>query len=189
MKSERLQLLKKFKKADLKSDVPSVSITNAKFLHALIIDHTFKSGLEIGTAHAYSTIWLADAFEQNQGKLTTIEHSPPSFDQAKINLFRAKLEKTVTQHLGRAQVVIEQKLSSNSSYDFIFIDGIKKSTKEFFQLFSPRLEKKGIIVIDDVIKFKDKMQDFYDFLATQSEWAYTVHQLDKDDGIMTLKRA
>ncbi len=189
MNAERLKLLQQLKNADLKADVPSISETNAQFLHDLILKNRCKQGLEIGTAHAYSSIWLGDAFEKNNGHLTTIEHSPPSFNQAKVNLYRTKLEKTVTQHLGRAQHVIEFELSSNSKFDFIFIDGIKKSTNEFFTLASPLLDSNGLIVVDDVIKFKNKMQSFYDFLETQQKWSYTVHPLDADDGIMVITKA
>lgn len=186
MNNDRQKLLQKLKNADHKGNVPSISEKNARFLAQLIPNRKFKQGLEIGTAHAYSTIWLADAFEQNQGHLTTIEHSPPSFKQAKINLYRAKLESRVTQHLGRAQDVIKFELSSNSKFDFIFIDGIKKSTAEFFALCAPLLAHNGIIVVDDVIKFKAKMQSFYDFLDQQNQWHYEIKKLDEDDGIMLI---
>ncbi len=188
MNSDRQALLQKLKAADLKSDVPSVSENNAQFLANLVQTHNCHNGLEIGTAHAYSTIWLADALEKNDGHLTTIEHSPPSFNQAKLNLYRAKLETTVTQHLGRAQEVIKLALNSTPQFDFIFIDGIKKSTLEFFELSSPLLLPEGVIVIDDVIKFKPKMQSFYDYLDQQSDWQYEIHKLDSDDGIMLIQR-
>lgn len=197
MNPEREKLLESIKRSDLKGAVPSVSATTGQFLHDLVLERGCKSGLEIGTAHGYSTIYLGDALEQNGGVLTTIEHSEPSFNQAKINLYRAKLERTVTQHLGRAQQVIEFELgapatsqSSNSrNFDFIFIDGIKKSTLEFFELASPLLQKGGLVVVDDVIKFKPKMQTFYDWLESQNQWSYAVHQLEADDGVMVIERA
>ena len=185
MNSERLKLLTKLKAADRKGEVPSVSEQTGQFLHNLVLDRGIKRGLEIGTAHAYSSIWLGDALEQTGGHLTTIEHSPPSFNQAKINLYRAKLEQTVTQHQGRAQAIIPQ---LEDHFDFIFIDGIKRSTLEFFTLASPYLAEGGIVVVDDVIKFKSKMTDFYDWLETQSDWAYAIHQLDEDDGIMVIEK-
>ena len=188
MKPELTALLKQLKVADLKQGVPSISNTNAQFLADLILKHQFQAGLEIGTAHAYSTIHLACAFEQTGGHLTTIEHSPPSFNQAKLNLYRAKLESRVTQYLGRAQAVITESLTAQT-YDFIFIDGIKKSTLEFFELCAPKLKSGGLIVVDDVIKYEAKMKDFYDFLNTQSEWKHEVHKLDDDDGIMVISRA
>ncbi|NCP67025.1 hypothetical protein GW756_01815 [bacterium] len=189
MKPERKKLLEQLKKADLKADVPSVSEPNAEFLHNLVLSRQCTSGLEIGTAHAYSTIWLGDAFEKNGGHLTTIEHSPPSFNQAKVNLYRAKLEKSVTQHQGRAQKVIQSEFDSSTKYDFIFIDGIKKSTLEFFEIASPLLTLNGVIVIDDVLKFKSKMQSFYDWIENQSLWTYSIEKLDKDDGIMIVNRS
>lgn len=193
MNNNRQKLLHTLKNADRKGDVPSISEKNAQFLAHLITARKFKQGLEIGTAHAYSTIWLADAFEQNQGHLTTIEHSFPSFNQAKINLYRAKLESRVTQYLGRAQEILSPSPDSLESglkhqkFDFIFIDGIKKSTAEFFELCAPFLSSNGVIVIDDVIKFKTKMQSFYDFLNQQNQWRYDIKKLDEDDGIMIIE--
>lgn len=182
---QKQALLHNIKAADLKGDVPSVSPQTADFLHNLVLERTAKNGLEIGTAHAYSTIWLGDAFEKNGGQLTTIEHSPPSFNQAKVNLYRAKLERTVTQHQGRAQAVVSE---LDQTFDFIFIDGIKRSTLEFFNLASPLLAEGGVMVVDDVIKFKSKMGDFYQWLEAQTQWNYTIHQLDKDDGIMVIEK-
>jgi len=184
MNRDRQKLLQQLKVADQKGDVPSVSVETAQFLANLVRMQNYTNGLEIGTAHAYSTIWLADAFEKNGGHLTTIEHSPPSFNQAKVNLYRAKLETAVMQHLGRAQDVIKQALNSTPQFDFIFIDGIKKSTLEFFELASPLLLEDGVIVVDDVIKFKSKMHRFYDYLDHQTNWHYQIHKLDEDDGIM-----
>lgn len=185
MNPERLKLLQRLKAADLKRDVPSVSIETAQFLHNLVLERGCKTGLEIGTAHAYSTIWIADALEPSSGHLTTIEHSAPSFNQSKVNLYRAKLEHTVTQHQGRAQVIVP---TLKGPFDFIFIDGQKAQTLDFFNLSSPLLATKGIIVVDDVIKFKSKMQVFYDWIQAQDQWQYTVHQLDVDDGIMVITR-
>jgi len=186
MNDERTTLLKRLKAADLKNDVPSISEPVAKFLHNLVLERSCRAGLEIGTAHAYSTIWLGDAFEQTGGLLTTIEHSPPSFNQAKINLYRAKLEKIVTQHQGRAQTIVQP---LEDDFDFIFIDGIKKSTLDFFMLCIPKLKPGGIVVVDDVIKFKHKMTEFYDWLESQTKWKYTIHALDADDGIMVIEHA
>ncbi len=189
MNSERLALLKKLKHADLKADVPSVSFATAEFLHQLITKRNVQNALEIGTAHAFSSIFIGDALETTGGHLITIEHSPPSFKQAKLNLYRAKLEHRVTQMAGRAQTIVAEALPRQRLYDFIFIDGMKKSTTEFFEVASPKLADGGIIVVDDVIKFKSKMQNFYDFLDQQSVWQYDIHQLDEDDGIMLISRA
>jgi len=186
MNPERLKLLERLKAADLKNDVPSVSQDTAEFLHNLVLEHGCNNALEIGTAHAYSSIWIGDALEQNGGQLTTIEHSDPSFNQAKVNLYRTKLEKTVTQHQGKAQAIVP---TLNQTFDFIFIDGQKTHTLDFFSLCAPLLNSNGIIVVDDVIKFKDKMTSFYQWIEAQKSWQYTIEKLDKDDGIMVITKA
>ncbi len=44
------------------------------------------------------------------------------------------------------------------SFDCIFIDGAFRMTREFFDLSRPLLSPGGIIIIDDVIKYRWKMK-------------------------------
>jgi DNA relaxase NicK len=43
----------------------------------------------------------------------------------------------------------------------------------------------ALIIIDDVLKFKHKMQRFYDYLDANNITYHTV-QIDADDGIMLI---
>lgn len=42
-------------------------------------------------------------------------------------------------------------------FDFIFIDGAFRMTREFFDLSLPLLTKNGLIILDDAIKYRTKM--------------------------------
>jgi hypothetical protein len=42
------------------------------------------------------------------------------------------------------------------------------------------------MVIDDVLKFKDKMQRFYDYLEANGI-VYDIEQVDDDDGVMLIQ--
>lgn len=71
-------------------------------------------------------------------------------------------------------------------FEVIFIDGAFRMTREFYDLSSPLLAPGGIIIIDDVIKFRWKMNGFYEYLDTL--WIkYEVIQTDPDDGIMIIQ--
>ncbi len=184
MEEKRTTFLEKLKVKDLAGDVPSISIEVAKFLHTLILEKKCQSVLEIGCAHAYSTIWIADALETTKGHIHTIDHSTPSFKIAQENIATTGLT-NVTMHFGRAQEIIQ---NMDQMFDFIFIDGIKKSTLEFFEICTPKLNSGGIIVVDDVLKFRYKMEAFWNFLESQTEWHYEIHPLDLDDGIMVITK-
>jgi hypothetical protein len=45
----------------------------------------------------------------------------------------------------------------------------------------------AIIIIDDVIKFRFKMESLYEYLNTENI-KYEVIQIDDDDGIMIIKK-
>jgi len=64
----------------------------------------------------------------------------------------------------------------------VFIDGQKKRTLDFFELSYPLLKNGGFFIIDDVIKFSEKMSSFYEFLAEQ-KIAHTILQIDADEAL------
>lgn len=58
-------------------------------------------------------------------------------------------------------------------------------TREFFDLSRPLLRDNGIIIIDDAIKYRWKMEGFHEYLE---EWgiSYELVQTDEDDGVMVI---
>ncbi|MCB9807076.1 class I SAM-dependent methyltransferase [Candidatus Peribacteria bacterium] len=49
-------------------------------------------------------------------------------------------------------------------FDCIFIDGAFRMTQEFFDLSVPLLAPHGIIILDDAIKYRWKMNGFHEYL-------------------------
>lgn len=70
-------------------------------------------------------------------------------------------------------------------FDFIFIDGAFRMTREFFDLSLPLLTKNGLIILDDAIKYRTKMDWFHEYL--EGQWIiYEIIQTDDDDGVMVI---
>ncbi len=120
----------------------------AQFLTFLVHLSQAREVLEIGTAIAYSTIWLAWAVAPRDGHITTIEINDRRAKTALKNIREAGLEDRITLLKGHA-VDIVPKLQD--TYDFIFIDAAKGQYGWFFEKLYPRLKPGGILVSDNVL--------------------------------------
>ncbi|MFA5917325.1 MAG: class I SAM-dependent methyltransferase [Candidatus Gracilibacteria bacterium] len=175
--------LEELKNHGIKNDIPNISFTNAKFLRDLIKIKKVKNMLEIGTANGFSTINFALELKAlGYGKITTIEFSPNSYGEALKNFKNAGVEDIINPLLGNALDIIPK---LKEKYDFVFIDGMKKRSKDFLELVWNKTKKDGIIIIDDVIKFKHKMLSLYDYIE-ENNIKYNIIPIDEDDGIMMI---
>ncbi len=93
--------------------------------------------LEIGTANGYSTIHFASTVGKWGGYVTTIEFSALSHNAAKKNFEIVELT-NIDSLLGNALDIVPK---LEKKYDFIFIDGMKRRTKDFLELCIPKLSK------------------------------------------------
>jgi len=63
-------------------NIPNISWNTAHFLAEMIQKNSYKDVLEIGSANGFSTICLAEAVDQNDGTITSIEMSRHAFEEA-----------------------------------------------------------------------------------------------------------
>jgi len=173
----REKLLKQLREYWIKNNVPNISDTNAKFLSDLIEIKKARNILEIGTANWFSTIHLGIAAEKNNWKVKSIELSIPSFAEAQENIKNAKLENTVELIFWNA---LDEIPRLEEKFDFVFIDGMMRATKNFLGLVWNKVETWWIIIIDDVIKFKHKMPGFKEFLA-KHKIPHNILPIDTED--------
>ena len=176
------KLIKELREFGKINDVPNITEINAKFLKDLIKIWKYKNALEIGTANWLSAIELSSELEKNSWKLTTIEFSTPSFLQAKENIKKAWFEKNVELLNWNALFIIWE---LNEKYDFVFIDWMKRRSVDFLDLVWEKVEMNWLIIIDDVIKFGDKMKGLKKFLE-KNNINYNIISVDIDDGIMMI---
>ncbi len=174
--------LEDLKKHWIENEIPNISQVNARFLRDLIKIGKIKNMLEIGTANWFSAINFALELKELWGKLTTIEFSKLSYDIALENFKLAWVSETINAINGNALDVIP---ALEESYDFVFIDGMKRRTKDFLELVWDKVEEWWIIVIDDVIKFREKMIWFWEYLE-DNHIKYNIIPIDIDDGIVMI---
>ncbi|MAG91692.1 methyltransferase [Candidatus Woesearchaeota archaeon] len=136
-----------------------------QFFHMLVLISKAKHILEVGTSNGYSTIWLAEAVKQNNGKVTTIEISEHKMKMALENFKRARLDNINLIH-GDALKEI-QKL--DEKFDFLFLDAIKKDYINYFKLAYPKLTENAVIVADNAIIFAEKMKEYLDHVRNSKD--------------------
>lgn len=183
MNNKIKEFLKELRVFWVANDVPNITDENAEFLQWIVRDIGAKNILEIGTANWYSTICFASELTDTGWHITSIEFSILSHNQAKANIIEAWVESYSTLIHGQALDIIPT--LEDDCYDFVFIDGMKRRSKDFLELCWPKTKIGWTIIIDDVIKFKAKMVWLYEYL--EEKWIeYEVLQIDIDDWIMRI---
>lgn len=193
MKKERIKFLQELKKFWIKENIPNLTEVNAKFLSFLIDISWAKNVLEIWCANGYSTIWIADILEKRWWKLTTFDVSLPSFEDAKKNIKKVWLENIVDFNFWNfLELNLEKDNWEEKIFDFIFIDARKKYSLDFLLKIRKNSKPWTIIFIDDVIKFRSKMENLYKYIEwDQKEFEYfvlPVHDEEVLDWVMILKK-
>ena len=175
--------LKKLRAHGIKNNIPNVTDAVALFLNMLIDIHKPGNILEIGCANGYSTIWMAEAANRTGARIHTIDHSKPTFEQAKINVSETGFGSVVDFYFGNALEVIPQ-FPSSLKFDFVFIDGQKADYLSFFHILEGRLNEGAVLIFDDMIAFQDKTKNFTEFLNDLEGFQQLLIPIDPDDGIL-----
>jgi len=182
MNSQTKSFLQALKKEGVRRHIPNISEYTAKFLQGLIRFKKPRCILEIGTANGYSTLSMASALQKNgSGKIVSYEISEVAHLEAVKNTKKMGLENFVILRLGD---VLEK--TPREKFNLIFIDGHKRKYAEFFALAKKVLQPNGLIVVDDVIKFREKTKSFYAMLEKNKNWERIIIPVDGDDGVMLL---
>ncbi len=187
MDKKLIDFLKELKLYGIEQNIPNVTERGGQFLNMLVKIAKAQSVLEIGCANGYSTIWLAEAVSAIEGKIHAIDHSEPTFKSAKENLDKAGLSDRVDFYFGNALEVIPT-INPSDSFDFVFVDGEKRSYWDFWEAILPRLSEGALVVFDDVISFPHKTKPFLEKIKNVPGFDQVILPIDGNDGILLLTR-
>ncbi len=133
-----------------------------KFFYILVLISNAKNILEVGTSNGYSTIWLAEAAEKNNGKVTTIEISRHKVSMARENFKRSKLNNIKIVHGDASKEIPKLK----NTFDFLFLDAVKEEYLDYFKLAYPKLKKNAVIAADNAIMFSRYMNNYLSYVRS-----------------------
>ena len=106
-----------------------------------------KKILEIGTFTGYATLCLAEGLETS-GKIYTIDKNEELIKIQNKYFSKSKYHKNIIQYTGDALEIIPK---INSKFDLIFLDADKENYNKYFEIIIPKLNKKGILISDNVL--------------------------------------
>lgn len=113
--------------------------------------------LEVGTAVGFSTLLIAENTSTSTS-ITTIENYEKRIPIAKANFKRAEMEHKITLLEGDAAEILKE---LKKPYDFIFMDAAKGQYLNFLPDILRLLDKRGILVSDNVLQDGDLMESRY----------------------------
>ena len=157
----------------------NIAPENGQFLAILLRSIQAKNVLEVGTSNGYSTIWLAAALKETNGKLVTLEFDPGRAEMARAHLAEAALDDIVEIRIGNA---LDEIPKCAGPFDLVFLDAEKGEYRRYLELALPNIRSGGLIVADDTVTMRDEMPDYVEFVFNTP----LLHSVDipLDDGVI-----
>ncbi len=158
-------LLLELEEEAYREEIPIVGPVAGQLLSILARTGRAKQILELGTATAYSSIWLARACRENGGHLVTAEFSPELAARARTNLHKAGLTDCADVWEGD---VLELMRNTDEKFDMIFMDIDKEFYFPALPLCKKCLKSGGLLVADNT-GFRDA-EKFNRAIAGDPDW-------------------
>lgn len=148
--------LEKIKQKALEDHIPIIMDDTLEVIERELTKSKPKRLLEIGTAVGYSAICFTE-FLAEDGIIDTIEREHDRVMQAMENIKKAEVEDKINIIEGDAVEILP---SIDKKYDVIFIDASKGKYPFFLKEALRMLNKRGIILADNVLYKGYVMSDY-----------------------------
>jgi len=163
--------------------LPSIGPTKGKIVESVLKEHKPKKVLEIGTLHGYSAILIANTVSScsygSKNLDTVTKYSEPiviSVEKdeklatiARKNIKNSRLSNLIQVIIGDAIRVIP---NLKTKFNMIFLDAAKNEYLRYLRLVEEYglLEKRAVIVADNVILFENEMKDYLDYVRNSGKY-------------------
>ena len=144
--------------SDFKDAYLSISKAQGEDLVELITSNNLKNIVEFGTSFGISTLFLAQAVKETNGKIITTELLKSKAQKAKENFKKAGVNNLIEVRIGDAMETLK---NHEEPIDLLFLDGWKDLYLPLFQMLEPNFHANTIIYVDNA-----NMSDSQVFLKT-----------------------
>ena len=148
--------LAELEKTAIDSGIPVIRRPTQSMLKFVLADISPERILEIGTATAFSAIFMATYAEG--AHIDTIENYDRRIEAARQNIKEAGMEERINLIEGDAMEVIEELAAEKKSYDMIFIDAAKAQYLNYLPVCKEMIRDGGILISDNVLFDGDIVQ-------------------------------
>jgi predicted O-methyltransferase YrrM len=126
----------------------NVDRETGRWLALLVRATKARELLEIGSSNGVSTLWLAAAARQHDGRVTGTEILPERAAEANRNLAEAGLDAVARVIAGDARATV---VGLPGHFDLVFIDAEKDDYVDHAETVLDRVRTGGLILADNVI--------------------------------------
>lgn len=176
----------------------SVSPATGQFLYDLVQKKNAKCIIELGTSVGYSTLWLGLSMKKFAGekenaggeitpRLFTIEKNEQKteiatkyFQKSGIDSIVKLYEGQILEKIPEIISAIEMEKSYNKKADIIFFDADRSKYSAYLDALSPAIGNDTILVIDNAIDMKDRLEPFRKHLEGAG---WKIELVDVGDGL------
>ncbi len=151
----------------------NVPMTDGRLLHDIIVQHNYRSALEIGTSTGRSAIWIAWALSKTGGKLITIEIDERRYKAALKNFEEAGLSQYIDARLADAHDLVKV---LEGPFDFVFSDADKDWYTNYFKDIAPKLKVGGCFTAHNMSMagWRTGIREFIDYIQSRPDFQTTI---------------
>lgn len=165
-------------------NIPVISPETEAYIKKLLLKHKPKICLEIWSAVAYSTIVMANIIKERSWVVYSYEVSYAVYTQGVNNIKQSWLTNIILYPFDINKVNLQKLL--NKKIDFAFIDWQKDQYANYLMKIQNMLVSDGVIVLDDVIRYHNRLTWLYWYLQKKQTF-YEIVDTEPWDGIMIIK--
>lgn len=152
--------IRELEKRARENGVPVIRRGTRDVLRYLLRTKKPKHILEVGTAVAYSALYMKEYMPQDAA-ITTIEKVQMRLTEARKNLSEYDKEGKICLIEGDASDVLHQLTEKKRRFDFIFLDAAKGQYLSFLPDIMKLLVENGTLISDNILHEGDVLQSRY----------------------------
>lgn len=140
-----------------------------QWMYWLIRSEGLRSGLEVGAGVGFSTMWMAEAFRENGGKMLSCEYFMP-----KVEEWERMMRRFLGSNYDKNVQIVPSEFTRllrhlrPRSIDFVFFDQRKTDYLPHLKLLLPYLKKGAFICADNILSHPDECREYLTWVRDHS---------------------